>query len=111
MNEDFNKYFENDIQRVRVNNQRVYNCPNCGAAIETEQCPYCGTVFVDFGCLDTDKPFFLKIKDKDEKIKIFKVILDSINYEHDYTELYADNHRFIHAIPISTLNISFQVIH
>lgn len=25
------------------------NCPNCGAPIETAKCPYCGTLFIDFG--------------------------------------------------------------
>ena len=27
------------------------NCPNCGAPIETEKCPYCGTMFLDFAAM------------------------------------------------------------
>ena len=23
------------------------NCPNCGAPIKTDKCPYCGTTFVE----------------------------------------------------------------
>lgn len=38
------------------------NCPNCGAPIASEQCPYCGTLFYDFSAIEIGKPCFLKIK-------------------------------------------------
>lgn len=38
------------------------NCPNCGAPITSEQCPYCGTLFYDFSAIEIGKPCFLKIK-------------------------------------------------
>lgn len=59
---------------VRANDSK--NCPNCGAPISSEKCPYCGTTFIDFACLDADKPFFMKIKQKGE-IYILKVMLNS----------------------------------
>ena len=40
----------------------ILNCPNCGAPITSEQCPYCGTLFYDFSAIEIDKPCFLKIK-------------------------------------------------
>lgn len=33
-----------------------HNCPNCGAPIESVQCPYCGTMFYDFAVMDTASP-------------------------------------------------------
>ena len=66
------------------------NCPNCGAPIESEQCPYCGSVFIDFACLDADKPFYIKVKHCG-KIFISKVLLTSLSMHTDYTCLYADN--------------------
>ena len=28
-----------------MNSNKLLNCPNCGAPITSEQCPYCGSVF------------------------------------------------------------------
>ena len=38
------------------------NCPNCGAPIDSTQCPYCGTVFFDFAAIDTEKPTYIRVK-------------------------------------------------
>ena len=42
--------------------REILNCPNCGAPITSEQCPYCGTLFYDFSAIEIGKPCFLKIK-------------------------------------------------
>jgi hypothetical protein len=69
----------------------LYNCPNCGAPIESDKCPYCGTFIVDFACFDTEKPFFMKIKRGDE-VLVMKVRLQDICvYESHADMLYADN--------------------
>lgn len=39
-----------------------YNCPNCGAPIEAEKCPYCGTVILDFGAIQIGAPTYVKFK-------------------------------------------------
>ena len=88
MNDLHNLYTDNIDQITRSNGSK--NCPNCGAPIESEQCPYCGSIFIDFACLDADKPFYIKVK-HDEKIVISKVRLTSISAHRDYTCLYADN--------------------
>ena len=54
------------------------NCPNCGAPITEETCPYCGTLFVDFAAMDADKPFFLKVKHNGE-VYIFKVKMGGLS--------------------------------
>ena len=47
------------------------NCPNCGAPIESTQCPYCGTVFYDFSVIDVEKPSYIRLKYKDN-VMIFR---------------------------------------
>lgn len=62
------------------------NCPNCGAAIESEKCPYCGTVFIDFACIDADKPFYLKIK-TNGTVCIVKTILNTVTCQSAFDNL------------------------
>ena len=31
---------------IDLNKNGIINCPNCGAAITSEECPYCGTNFI-----------------------------------------------------------------
>lgn len=62
-------------QIARANGSK--NCPNCGAPIETEKCPYCGTVFVDFAAMDADQPFYMTVK-KGGKVYILKVKMSSM---------------------------------
>ena len=88
MNDLHNLYTDNINQITRLNASK--NCPNCGAPVESEKCPYCGSIFIDFACLDADKPFYIKVK-HDGKIVISKVRLTSISTHRDYTCLYADN--------------------
>lgn len=88
MSNQYNFYTDNIDQITRSNGSK--NCPNCGAPIESEQCPYCGSVFIDFACLDADKPFYIKVKHCGQ-IFISKVRLTSISTHTDYTCLYADN--------------------
>ena len=47
--------------REMVNKMR-HNCPNCGAPINSVECPYCGTVLYDFATLDAERPTYIKIK-------------------------------------------------
>ena len=75
------------------------NCPNCGAPIETAECPYCGTLFLDFGAIDirgTGKPIFLRFNDGHGHTILRKVVLTSasIHEEPEDISLYADNRIF-----------------
>lgn len=87
---------------------RKTTCPNCGAAIEKDKCDFCGTVFVDMACVDTKRPFVLKINN-DGVIMITNVLLreSTINSEADV--IYASN------VPITTarhtiINMNFEVV-
>ena len=42
--------------------KHTYNCPNCGAPIEAEKCPYCGTVLLDFAAIQIGAPTYAKFK-------------------------------------------------
>ncbi len=46
------------MEKVRT----LFNCPNCGAPIAAEKCPYCGTMIYDFSCIDTNGVNWIKIK-------------------------------------------------
>lgn len=91
MIEDFNntnwinKY--SDAVNVVKDTSGKRNCPNCGAPITSEKCPYCGAVFMDFGSIDADKPFFLKIKHNGE-FYICRVILRSTEVSVNTSNLY-----------------------
>lgn len=84
------------------------NCPNCGAPIGSERCPYCGTVFVDFASMDADKPFFLKIK-QDDNVYIFKVMMTSTSIHSEPVSFYDDN-RCLYTQGTTELSIDFVVV-
>lgn len=83
-----------DDERKFVKDKK--NCPNCGAPIESEKCPYCGTYFVDFACIEKDKPFWLKIKSPDGVVHLVSVYLERMEVcqTDDYVTLYADNNPY-----------------
>lgn len=77
----------------------LLNCPNCGAPIEKDYCPYCGSVFLDWACFDIARPTFVKIKDSRGNYRLVKLILTGINEMHEYEpiEFYADNNPYHYA--------------
>lgn len=104
---DIHKHYENG---VRTND--ALTCPQCGAPIEDEKCPYCGVVFYDFACVDTKKPFFLKIK-HEGKIHIYKVRMDAaeVTYSNNDTHLWSDNRVYdVMCSPDIDINMNFHVV-
>lgn len=92
------------------------NCPNCGAPIAAAECPYCGTLFLDFGAIDirgTGKPIFLRFNDGRGRTILRKVILTSasIREEPEDISLYADNQIF-HTIrrPHERIEMEFETV-
>jgi hypothetical protein len=95
-------------EAVRVNGSK--NCPNCGGVIESERCPYCGTLFIDFACMDADKPFFMKVK-KGDQVFIVKVMTTSVSMHREPTCLYADNMRYAYQMAGPTeITLDFVVV-
>lgn len=62
-----------------------FNCPNCGAPINGDLCPYCGTAFIDWSAIDIHKPNWIKVK-FDDKIVLVKAILANASVHADYSE-------------------------
>ena len=85
------------------------NCPNCGAPIESEKCPYCGTVFIDFACVEADEPFYMKIKSQG-KIFLAKVVMTDASFNTDYSELYGDGSLIQRAIRSQNLSVNFAIV-
>ena len=75
----------------------LLNCPNCGAPVQKDYCPYCGSVFLDWACFDLNKPTFVKIKKENGDIVLVKLRPRSISATVDYAEsvLYADDTPYI----------------
>lgn len=84
----------------------LLNCPNCGAPINDEQCPYCGTAFVDFAAMDTERPFYVKIKQGDDAY-IFKVRLRNVELTQESGLSYGRGYL---CSPQSSLEIGFDVL-
>lgn len=98
-----------EIRRVYNEKGHALTCPQCGATIEGAKCEYCGALFIDFACLDADKPFYLKIK-KNDRIHIYKVRLSSIEQKTEFSELYYDNRPYQVAYPSTSLTMDFDVL-
>ncbi len=88
------------------------NCPNCGAPITSDHCEYCGSVFYDWAVMDTEKPFFLKIKYRDRYVWI-KAAMDSIQTETEQEQTYyADNRicRVVNSSPCLNIQANFHTV-
>lgn len=93
--------------------QSELNCPNCGAPITGEYCPYCGSVFYDWAALDVNKPKYIKFK-LGSKVVMAKAIMRDYKLVYNQTpvSVYADNEVFatVKAPPTMTIATEFEVI-
>jgi len=67
------------------------NCPNCGMPIVGEKCEYCGTVFIDFACINTDKPFYIKVRHGNRILRAKVISSLALNIHNDDERFYANN--------------------
>lgn len=101
-------YIDELSKATRTNGSK--NCPNCGAPIETETCPYCGTTFLDFAAMDADQPFYMKVK-RDGKIYILKVKMTSMEIRTEPTDIYGTfGSRMLTLMPTSSLTLDFDIL-
>lgn len=71
-----------------------------------------GLFFYDFGCVDTRKPFYLKIKHEDE-IHIYKVKMGecAVNYKSNDTHFWCDNRIYdVICTPDIDIDMRFHVV-
>lgn len=71
----------------------MLNCPNCGAPIQSDICPYCGSVFLDWACFDMNRPTFVKVRDHLGHIKLLKImpVSTTMTLSNNSCALYADD--------------------
>lgn len=62
---------------------KLPNCPNCGAPIESEKCPYCHTTILDFAALQIGEPTYVKFKMGDTYI-LMRLLVDMFNITPTY---------------------------
>lgn len=58
----------------------MFNCPNCGAPITQDKCPYCGTVFLDFAAIQVGAPSYVKFKIGDSYL-CARLVVDSLDVQ------------------------------
>ena len=104
----FDNYLDELSRATRANGSK--NCPNCGALIETEKCPYCGTMFLDFAAMDADQPFYMKIK-QDGQIYILKAKMTSTELKTKYNDVYdVFESRWLRLRSISSVTLDFDIL-
>ena len=104
----FDSYLDELSRATRTNGSK--NCPNCGAPIETETCPYCGTMFLDFAAMDADQPFYMKVKQHGE-IYILKVKMTSMDLKTECNDVYdIFGSRLLTLMPTSRLTLDFDIL-
>lgn len=92
------------------------NCPNCGAPITEERCPYCGTLFYDFVNIDPKNPIYLRIKLQDGSIVVCKANLNTLTLTHQNDCFYAsaglrnDHVSRISMIPATQIELKLDII-
>lgn len=74
-----------------------FNCPNCGAPISSDICPYCGTAFLDWSCIDEGKANWIKVKIHG-KIHLLKAHMTSMDFEFNTPDItfFADNRKYLY---------------
>ena len=86
------------------------NCPNCGQPITGEKCQYCGTVFIDWALIDTDKPFYLKFRHNGmiTRAKCRASSFD-VNVHQDSVSFYSDNQVYARVFPKDSMTITVEM--
>lgn len=91
----------------------MLNCPNCGAPVQSDICPYCGSVFLDWACFDMNRPTFVKIRNHRGHIVMMKLSPENVSIDYDYNavEIYGDNERFYRiSEPGFEINATFRAL-
>ena len=71
---------------------QFFNCPNCGAPIQADACPYCGTVFLDWASFEMNRPTYVKVEHQGQ-VLMLQVIPNTVRLEMgtDQAILYEDS--------------------
>lgn len=91
----------------------VTNCPNCGAPIDGDKCPYCGTRLVNVADLEAGEPIWLIFRDRhfDNVVRGLRVLVTGIDIsaiDPDPVVFYADSKsiHWVHTTQDVTVELS-----
>ena len=87
------------------------NCPNCGAPIENDICPYCGTLIWDFATIDLHKPRWIKVEYAG-KIMMVRAMLTTLtmNMNQPIITTFADQKLIWAEVPRNEIDMHFVVM-
>lgn len=89
------------------------HCPNCGSLIQSDQCTYCGAVFIDWSVIDMDKPVFVKFRRNGKILRALCRMNElQINECRDVPTLYseADMYALFRPYSLTNINLSLDVV-
>ena len=91
-------------------NHMIYNCPNCGAVLESHKCSYCGTIIYDFANFEIGKIAYIRMK-IGNSLNVFRARLTNVNVCQGCDSLvYSDNNRYIHINNAPIIELELQTL-
>lgn len=79
----------------------ILNCPNCGAPIAAEKCPYCGAVFLDFAAIQVGAPSFVKFKIDDAYV-VTRLVVTALDIKPQCESMtFRDDIGVLYSTPVS----------
>ena len=89
----------------------ITNCPNCGAPIDSDKCPYCGTRLINIADLEIGEKVWLIFKDRDRNVsRGFRIMVNhiSVTESQDAMPFYADNETYCFVNPNLDISVSID---
>ena len=89
----------------------ITNCPNCGAPIDSDKCPYCGTRLINIADLEIGEKIWLIFKDRDRGVLSgVRIIVNhiSVTESQDAVAFYADSEPYYFANPNLDISVSID---
>lgn len=91
----------------------ITNCPNCGAPIDSDKCPYCGTRLINIAELEPGEKIWLIFKDNQNKdiVCASRVLVKRIGVsmsQDSTTTFYADGEPFCYYNPTADICIEID---
>lgn len=89
----------------------ITNCPNCGAPIDSDKCPYCGTRLINIADLEIGEKIWLIFKDRDRGVLSgVRIMVNHISVieNQDYPTFYADNETYCFVNPNLDVSVSID---
>ena len=92
----------------------VTNCPNCGAPIDSDKCPYCGTRLINIADLEAGETVWFIFRDgyHDNIVTAKRILVRSINVSYSQDSLsctyLADNRPYAIVNPSMDVDINIE---